>query len=126
MARISTVSEPDKTTDLKCLVYSMDRVLNQLKSIKMICVHKWSVVLALYPFLSLCFSQKLKEVFQQDTESMILQLCFLEISPEGPDTLRNKAQQETWEYYVCSVATELFLVCFIKNPSFICSDFLPA
>lgn len=35
-----------------------------------------------------------KKLSQQDTEPMILQLCFLEISPEAPDTLKNKTQQE--------------------------------
>lgn len=70
----------------------MDRVLNKLQPEEMMCVRKWSLVLALYPFLSLCFSQEPKKLSQQDTESMILQVCFLEISPEVPDTLGNKAQ----------------------------------
>lgn len=70
----------------------MERVLNQLQPAEIMCVCKWSLVLALYPFLSLCFSQELNKLSQQDTESMISQVCFLEISPEVPDTPRNKAQ----------------------------------
>lgn len=57
----------------------MDRVLNQLQLAETMCVLKRRLVLAPYLFPSLRFSRELRRQFQQDTESMILQQCFLEI-----------------------------------------------